>query len=104
MKPCILYLTCANDLEADKIVDILLEKKLIVCAKKLTVQTKNYWKGKIESAREVLLIMDSSEELFSKVEGEVRELHSYDTFNLMSSPVTHLSTGIKEWMSQGLVQ
>jgi len=104
MKPCILYLTCANDLEAEKIVDVLLGQKLIVCAEKLNVQTKNYWKGKIEKGNEVLLIMDSFQELFVRVEKEVRKLHSYDTFNLMSSPVTQVSTGIKEWMVEGLVQ
>jgi len=104
MKPCALMLTCADDKEADIIVKSLLDKKLIVCSKKSKVSTDNYWEGKIEHSDEVLLVMDSAEEMFEKVEDEVRNLHSYKTFNLVALPVMKLSRGVKEWMEEGLKQ
>ena len=102
MKPCILLLTCADRAEADKISQVLLEKKLIVCAKKSSVSSDFYWEQSIDKAEEILLIMDSSEEMFEKIEEEVAKLHSYKTFNLVALPVSKTSKGVKEWMKEGL--
>lgn len=102
MKPVVLLLTCGNKEEADKIVKSLLEKKLIVCAKSFPVSSTFYWKNDIDFAEEVFVMMDSSENLFKKVEAEVRKLHSYDTFNLVSVPVTKTSDGVMEWIKEGL--
>lgn len=97
-------LTCADHNEASSIMNTLLNKKLIVCAKKTEVATKNYWKGKIEESHETLLIMDSAEHLFSRIEDELKKLHSYDTFNLVMLPVLKTSTGITDWMNEGLAK
>ena len=67
MKPCLLFLSCKNIKEADKISGQLLKEKLIVCAKKIPINSSYLWKSKIESAQEVLLIMDSIEENFEKI-------------------------------------
>ena len=99
----ILFLTCANKKEADKIALTLLKKRLIVCAKSMAVSSSSIWKGKIESAREILLIMESHESLFDKIEKEVRKIHSYETFVLLSFPITHTSKGTREWINSSLI-
>ncbi|OGK19131.1 hypothetical protein A3G67_02565 [Candidatus Roizmanbacteria bacterium RIFCSPLOWO2_12_FULL_40_12] len=104
MKPVVLLLTCGGKEEADKIVKALLEKKLIVCAKSFSVSSTFYWKNSIDSGEEIFIVMDSSENLFEKVEEEIRKLHSYDTFNLVSIPVTKTSRGVVEWMKEGLLK
>lgn len=101
-KMVLLYLTCANDDEAQKIARTLLEEKLIVCAKKVVVKINYLWKGKIESDGEVLLIMDSIEEKFGEIEKEVKKLHSYDTFVLLSTPVNRASKGVEKWIEESL--
>ena len=98
----LLFLTCANQEEADKIAQALLEKKLVVCVKKSPVNSDFLWQGKIDHGNEILLVMDSSEELFDQGEQEVKRLHSYDTPNLVSVLVSKASTGISEWMGQEL--
>lgn len=98
----LLYLTCANNEEADKIAKALFDKRLIVCAKKLPVSSSFYWKGNIDNADEVLLILETEENLFDKIEREVRKLHSYETFVLASIPVNRVSEGVKEWLKEGL--
>ena len=102
MKIILLFLTCANEKEADAIARTLLEKHLIVCAKKLPVSSSFFWKGSIDSADEVLLIMESVEEKFNAIEQEVRKLHSYETFVLLSVPVSRGSKGVEEWIEEGL--
>ncbi len=104
MKPVSLFLTCADKKEADKIARSLLEKKLIVCAKSFPVTSTFYWKKNIDSADEVFLLMDSSEELFEEVEKEVRSLHSYETPNLIAVPVSKTSSGVVEWLKEGLLK
>lgn len=102
MKPVLLMLTCANDAEANTIVDLLLDKKLIVCAKKSSVSSSFYWKGARENSQETLLLMDSHEELFDHIEKEIGTIHSYETFNLIALPVAKTSRDVKEWMEEGL--
>jgi periplasmic divalent cation tolerance protein len=102
MKMILLFLTCANDTEAEKILQALLSKHLIVCAKKTPVSSAFRWKGKIEKADEIMLVMESAEEKFEEIEKEVRKLHSYETFVLSAVSVFKSSKGVKEWLSEGL--
>lgn len=102
MKMAILYLTCANDREADKISKSLLEQKLVVCAKKVPVSSSFFWEGKVNKAREVVLLLETEERLFDEIEQEVKKLHSHKVFVLFAIPVTTSSKGIAEWMREGL--
>ncbi len=103
MKMAIFYLVCADDTEADKLSQILLDKKLVVCTKKIPVESAFSWKGKIHQADEVLMLMESSEEMFEKVEAEVRKVHSHKVFVFFSIPVSKASKGVLEWMKEGLI-
>lgn len=102
MKIILLFLTCANEKEADAIAQTLLEKRLIVCAKKLPISSSFLWKGSISAGDEVLLIMDTVDENFDAIEQEVRKLHSYETPVLLSVPVSRGSKGVEEWMEEEL--
>jgi len=102
MKMILLFLTCANQKEASKIVNALLRKRLIVCVKSMPVSSSFLWQGKKDSAKEVLLVMESIESKFKAIENEIRKHHSYDTFVLLSVPVSQASTGIAKWMKQEL--
>lgn len=102
MKMGVLMLTCANQKEADKITQSLLEKKLIVCAKASPVSSSFLWKGKIESSDEILLLMDSVEENFEKINKEVRKLHSYETFVLTSLAINQTTKEVEDWIKQEL--
>ena|SRR3989344_5964270 len=102
MNPVVLFLTCADEREADEITDALLRKKLVVCIKKTKVESSFLFKGKTDAADEVMLIMDSIEKNFSAIENEVRKIHSYETFVLLASPVIKSSKGINGWIKTEL--
>lgn len=102
MKSCLLFLTCANSEEAQKIESALLEKRLVVCVKKTAVNSSFLFKGKIDHADEVMLVMDSVEEKFAAVEAEVQKLHSYDTFVLVSIPAIQTTTKVRNWIKEEL--
>lgn len=100
---CQLWLTCKNEEEADKIVNTLLVKYLIVCAKQIPVKADYWWEGKIEHSDEILLVMDSKLSYFQKVEAEVAKLHSYDTFVLEVVPINQISTKATGWMENEFI-
>lgn len=99
--PCQLWLTAADRVEADKIVKVLLDKKLIACAKQTEITSDARWKGEIEHAAEVLLLMDSREDLFDEIETEIARIHGYDTFVLQSVPIK-LSADATKWLEESL--
>lgn len=98
MKLIIFYLTCADKTEADKIASVLLDKHLIACAKQIPVSSNFLWKGEIDHNDEVLLIMDSREDLFEQVEAEVAKLHSYETFVLQAITILKTSVAAVQWL------
>jgi periplasmic divalent cation tolerance protein len=97
-----LQLTCTDRDEATQIADALLEHKLICCAKQSPVHSKSFYKGEIEEADEILLLMDSAEDLFFATEAEVGRIHSYETFVLQMFPLIGLSSAAQEWMDESL--
>ena len=97
-----LFLTCGSWQEAQKIADVLLEKKLVACVEFIEIKSKNWWQGKLEEGKEIKLIMRSAEHLFDKVEAEVKKLHSYETFVLEALPATRVSKDAQKWLSETL--
>ena len=97
---CQLWLTCKDKEEASKIANTLLVKHLAACVHKIPISSEFRWKGKINSSKEVLLQMDSREDLFSEVEREVGKLHSYDTFVLEAVPISKISQKAEDWLKK----
>ena len=97
-----LFLTCTNEQEAKKISKKLLEAKLAVCIRRTNVSSNFIWKGKIDHAQEVLLIIESIQEKFDEIEAVIKPLHSYETFVLSSYPIAKTSAGVQEWVKESI--
>lgn len=74
-----LYVTHKNQEEADKVVNLLLDKRLIACANFLSITSRYWWKGKIENQDEVVSLLKTKEENFEIVRGEILKIHPYET-------------------------
>jgi periplasmic divalent cation tolerance protein len=98
MKLITLFLTCADEEEAKKISDKLLDKKLAACVRLTDVKSAFWWQGKKQHADEVQLIIESAEEKFDAIEATVLKLHSYETFVLTAYPVVKASAGVEQWV------
>lgn len=102
MKPSIFLLTCADQKEAEKIRDILLEKRLIVCGKIWPVESKYWWQGIIEKSAEIIILMESDESKFESAEKEIRKIHSYKTF-VLESLLVKTTQDVKKWLLKELI-
>lgn len=102
MKMAIYFLACKDDFEAEKISKVLLEKKLVACSKKFPVESNFWWKNHMDNAREVVVMFESIEENFDKIDKEVKKLSSYETYILFSIPVSKTTKGVEEWLKKEL--
>jgi periplasmic divalent cation tolerance protein len=102
MIPILIQLTCRDEIEANLIIDELLSKKLIACAKTQKVISKFLWKDKIEHSEEVLLVMDSVQEKFVEIDKIVESLHSYGIYNLVATKIDLINSKIENWLGESL--
>lgn len=73
----LIYITCKDEEEAEKISMHLLKKRLIACANVFPIKSMYRWKGKIENQKEAAILAKSLEKNFSKIKKDVSRLHSY---------------------------
>lgn len=73
----LMYITCKNQKEAEKISRHLLKKRLIACSNMFPVKSMYWWGGKIVNGNEVVIVAKTNEKNFPKAEYEVKKLHSY---------------------------
>ncbi|MAG91260.1 divalent-cation tolerance protein CutA [Candidatus Woesearchaeota archaeon] len=74
----LVYITCKDKKEAEKISLHLLKRKLIACANIFPVTSIYRWKFKIVNEDENILIVKTNNKKFNRVANEVKRIHSYD--------------------------
>jgi len=85
----VVMVTCGSKKEARHIAKALVERRLAACVQETgsSVRSTYRWKGKIESAKEFLLLVKTTRGRFSAVSKLVRELHSYDVPEIIALSV-----------------
>ncbi len=73
----LVYITCKDRKEAEKVSMCLLRKRLIACANIFPIKSMYWWKVKIVNANEFAIIAKTSNKNFRKIVNEVKKLHSY---------------------------
>jgi periplasmic divalent cation tolerance protein len=73
-----LFITCADQTEADSIRSALISRRLIACGNTWPVTSEFHWDGATETASEVMLLVKTTRERQTEVVDLVSQLHSYD--------------------------
>lgn len=97
----VVLVTCGSAKEAQRIARALVEARLAACGNILEAPVHSIyrWKGKVESAREYLLIIKTSRRRFAALGDAVKRLHSYDVPEIISLPVAAGSTAYLNWIA-----
>jgi periplasmic divalent cation tolerance protein len=96
----IILVTSKDKKEAKKIAQSLLEAKLIACANIIdNVQSLFWWQGKIDSSKEVLLVLKTKKILFKRVCAKVKSLHSYQTPEIIALSLVNGSKNYLSWIN-----
>lgn len=98
-----LFITAASPAEAKKISDALLKERLVACVNLLPgVGSRYWWKGKIESGKEVLLMAKTVKAKVPAVVKRVKALHSYDVPEVVALPVVDGNPAYLAWVASSV--
>lgn len=99
----VVFITCANFEEGEKIVNEIVKAKLAACGNIFSGLTSIYWwKGNIEKAEEVLVILKTKKSKVKKITKKVKQLHSYEVFELISLPILEGNNDYLKWIEKNI--
>ena len=84
----IIFITATNNKEAKSIAQQLMKNKLVACVNIVYgIESLFRWKGKVDQAKEVLLVVKSRKEKLAKIIKLVKSLHSYEVPEIIALPI-----------------
>jgi periplasmic divalent cation tolerance protein len=100
----VVLVTCGSAKEARKIARAVVEHRIAACANVVTTPVHSIyrWKGKVESAKEFLLIIKTTQSRFAKLQAEVKRLHSYDVPEIIALPIAAGAANYLNWISNSV--
>lgn len=97
--PVLLYTTFPSLVEAEKSGLKIVENGLAACVNILPGMRSVYrWKGAVEAADEVVMIIKTRGSLAERVTAAVKESHSYDTPAVLVLPVDGGNQSFIDWI------
>src|SRR5512146_1264076 len=93
----IVLTTAGSKEEAQKIAQALVERRLAACVNIIQpIESVYRWKGAVETAQELMLIIKTTAAMFEHVRDAIRELHSYE---LPECIMVSIESGTAEYLN-----
>jgi len=97
----VLFITTPTPEEAQRISRALLEQRKVACVNIVPrVSSLFWWQGKIDSARESLLIVKTTASQLNELVTLVKEIHSYDVPEIVAMPIVGGNQEYLEWIGK----
>ena len=102
----VVLVTCGTLTEARHIARGVVAKRLAACVSVVLSPADSYyiWKGKLEKAREYLLVIKTTPRRLAELEREVVRLHSYDVPEFIALPVAEASSKYASWLQKSVTR
>jgi periplasmic divalent cation tolerance protein len=98
-EPIVVLMTAAHREEAGRIAETLVGERLAACVQILPeLQSIYRWQGEVARESEILLLAKTTRAKFDELERKVREIHSYDTPEIVAIPVAAISGPYLSWL------
>jgi periplasmic divalent cation tolerance protein len=95
--------TCESEEQAQRIARSLVEKRLAACVNILPKARSVYhWKGAIEEAQELILLIKSRRDIFETLRAELLKMHSYEVPEAIALSVVDGSHAYLAWIDREL--
>ncbi len=101
----VVLVTCGNSTEAGRIARALVKRRLAACVNVLGagVRSTYRWKGRVETAREHLLLIKTAKRKLRALRTAVERLHSYDVPEVIALPIVAGSPDYLRWLADCLL-
>ena len=101
--PIIILTTVSSKKEAELIGSKLIDKELAACVNIIpNIKSIYPWEGKINKDSEYLLIIKTVKRAEEDVFENIRKLHSYNTPEMISIPITGGEKSYLNWLSKSV--
>lgn len=98
-KDCVVVSTTVDNPDrAAELAHRIVRAKLAACVQSVPIRSVYRWKGKVESADEILLLMKTRVALAGKVTAFIRTHHSYELPEITVTPIAGGLAGYLEWI------
>ncbi len=99
----IVLCTAGSETQAAEIARALVERRLAACVNVVASICSTYrWQGKVVEEGESLLIIKTDASHFEALRAAVREIHSYETPELIAFAVTEGDPDYLAWLGENL--
>lgn len=99
----IIFITASSIEEAKKISQGLLGKKLVACVNIIDdLKSLFWWQGKIDQAKETLLVAKSKKTKFPAIIKLVKSLHSYHVPEIIALPIIGGERKYLKWVDDSI--
>jgi periplasmic divalent cation tolerance protein len=98
----IVLTTTSNPEEAAKIAQVLLTAKLAACIQVNPIKSYYTWQGSINIDDEQQLLIKCKTQDFAKIQGCIKEYHSYETPEIIQIPIMNGSPEYFQWINESV--
>ncbi|XP_034607932.1 protein CutA [Trachemys scripta elegans] len=99
----IAFVNCPNEQVAKDIARAIMDKKLAACVNILPKASSMYfWKGEIEEATEILLLVKTRTSRISELSDYIRSMHPFEIPEFISLPIDQGNPLYLKWMEEGV--
>lgn len=95
----IVLVTAGSQAEAEKIAEILIAEKLAACVSLMPIRSIYTWKGEVCREEEWQLMIKTQLDRFDQLEAKIRDVHSYETPEIIALPILAGSQPYLNWIS-----
>lgn len=97
----LVLVTCKDRIEADLISESILKKRLVACCNSISsIKSRYWWKGKIEDAEEVLLLLKTRRQKLEQLIDEVKRIHSYEVPEIIALSIENGNRDYLKWIGE----
>jgi periplasmic divalent cation tolerance protein len=101
MDACQVSVAVPGEDEAKRISESVLEARLAACVQVIgPVHSRYWWQGEIQTSLEWLCLIKTRQSLMDELVTAIHELHSYDTPEILTVPITGGDPAYLSWMER----
>lgn len=99
----VVFVTASSREEAQRIAQGLVKNKLAACVNIVGgVESLFWWQGKVDRAKEILLVIKSKKEKLSRIIKQVKSMHSYDVPEIIALSVAGGYKDYLKWINESV--
>jgi len=89
---------CNKEKIANKITEILLEKRLVAGSQVSKVYSKYWWNNLLEECDEYKFEFRTKESLFNEIKDEINKIHDYEVAEISSYEIVNANIEFLKWI------